>query len=121
MENYDESIDYDLADPKTINQNDPTQWKNVNCPKEIEFYLQLRNRRHFGQAEGTPFTSPSMKKKFNWSATTDEAELVLNGEYSDDELSQVQRMLLDHMKRVTSNQTSPTYLTTTEFDNRMKK
>ena len=121
MEDYDESIDYNLTDPKSLDPTDSSQWKNVICPKEIEFYLRLRNCRHFGQAEGTPSTSPSMKQKFNWSATTNEAELVLNCEYTDKALSHVQRMLLDNMKRVTSNESSPTYLTSTKFDNQMKK
>jgi hypothetical protein len=50
--------------------------------QEIEFLLRLRNQRHFGQAEtdGTPFTVESIKHKFNWSASTNEAELVLKGE-----------------------------------------
>jgi hypothetical protein len=55
---YDDEEDYDLEDPKSTNQKDPSKWKEVNCPKEIEFLLRLRNQLHFGQAEtdGTPFT-----------------------------------------------------------------
>jgi hypothetical protein len=73
---YDDGVDYDLEDPKSTDQNDPSKWKEVNCPKEIEFLLHLRNQQHFGQAEtdGTPFTVESMKHKFNWSASTNEAE-----------------------------------------------
>jgi hypothetical protein len=76
---YDDEEDHDLEDRKTTNQNDPSKWKEVNCPKEIEFLLRLQNQRHFGQAEsdGTPFTRESMKHKINWSASTNEAELVL--------------------------------------------
>jgi hypothetical protein len=48
---YDDEEDYDLEDPKSTNQMDPSKWKAVNCPKEIEFLLRLRNQRHFGQAE----------------------------------------------------------------------
>ena len=120
MEDYDESIDYNLTDPKALNPTDSSQWKKVICPEEIEFYLRLRNRRHFGQAEGTPFITLAMKKKFNWSATTNEAELVLDGEYTDEELTDIQRMLLDNMKRVTSIISSPSYITAAEFDNQMK-
>jgi hypothetical protein len=32
---YDEEVDYELEDPKSTNQNDPSKWKKVNCPKEI--------------------------------------------------------------------------------------
>ena len=121
MHNYDETIDHDLPDPKSVNPKDPSLWKVVNCPKEIEFYLRLRNQRHFGQAEGTPFTTPSMKQKFNWSASTNEAELVLEGNYKDDELTEIQRMLLDHMKRSADTTTSSSYLSSDEFDSKMKK
>jgi hypothetical protein len=63
----DNKEDYDLEDPKSKNQKDPSKWKEVNCPKEIEFLLRLWNQRHFGLAEndGTPFTGESMKHKFN--------------------------------------------------------
>jgi hypothetical protein len=66
-----------------------SNWRDINCPKEIELLLRLQNQRHFGQAEseGTPFTTPRMKHKFNWSASTCEAELVLEGDYTDEELT----------------------------------
>jgi hypothetical protein len=88
---YDDEDDYDLEDPKSTTQNDPSKWKEVNCPKEIEFLLRLRSQRHFGQVEtdGTPFTVESMKHKLNWSASTNEAELVLKGEYNDEEISDI--------------------------------
>jgi hypothetical protein len=40
-----------LEDPKKCNN-----WITVSDPADIEFYTQLRNRAHFGQAQGTPFT-----------------------------------------------------------------
>jgi hypothetical protein len=100
---YDDEEDYDLEDPKSTNQKDPSKWKEVNCPKEIEFLLRLRNQRHFGHAEtdGTPFTGETMKRKFNWSASTNEAELVLKGEYNEEEISDITRLFLDNMTRVT--------------------
>ena len=86
-ESYDDDIEYELEDPKSINPNDGSQWRDVNCPKEIEFYLRLRNQRHFGQAETDriPFTSSSMKREFDWAASTKSAELILSGEYTDEE------------------------------------
>jgi hypothetical protein len=78
---YDNEEDYELEDPKSTDQKDPSKWREVNCPKEIEFLLRLRNQRHFGQAEtdGTPFTGESMKHKFNWSASTNEAKTGFEG------------------------------------------
>ena len=51
LDKYDETIDYDLVDPKKLDQGDADQWRTVTCPADIEYYLKLRNRRHFGQAE----------------------------------------------------------------------
>ena len=39
------------ADPKHC-----THWKTVDTPTEIVHHLRQRNRLHFGQAQGTPFT-----------------------------------------------------------------
>jgi hypothetical protein len=65
VDEYDGEEDYDLEDPKSTNQKDPSKWKEVNCLKEIEFLLCLRNQRHFGQAEtdGTHFTVQSARGK----------------------------------------------------------
>ena len=57
---YDATVEYNLEDPKKV--KDESAWREVNCPKEIEFLLRLRNQRHFGQAEGNTFTTPIMKK-----------------------------------------------------------
>ena len=67
-----------LEDPKTVDDDDPSLWIEENDPKVVEFFLRLRNRRHFGQSEHekTPFTQEPLKTKFNWSATTGVAEKV---------------------------------------------
>ena len=62
-----------------------------------------------------------MKRKFNWSASTQEAELVLKGEYNDDELSEIQRLLLNNMKKVTDEEKSSSLITIEDFDSRMRK
>jgi hypothetical protein len=55
MEENDENRQYEFEDPKKT-----SNWRDINCPKEIEFSLRLQNQRHFGQAEseGTQFTTP---------------------------------------------------------------
>jgi hypothetical protein len=121
-EEYNDETDYNLEDPKATDQKDASKWREVNCPKEIEFLLRLRNQRHFGQAEsdGTPFTTETMKHKFNWSASTNEAELVLKGEYNDDELSDITRLFLDNMTRVTETEDKPKFVTMKEFTGKFK-
>jgi hypothetical protein len=46
----------DLTDPKAYAQQPAPQWRLITKPDKINYYLLLRNRRHFGQANGTPFT-----------------------------------------------------------------
>jgi hypothetical protein len=117
LEEYDDNKEYEFEDPKKT-----TNWRDINCPKEIEFSLRLRNQRHFGQAksEGTPFTTPRMKQKFNWSASTSEAELVLEGHYTDDELTDTQRLLLDNMTRVTETEDNSQYIIDKDFVGKFK-
>ena len=65
--------------------------------------LTLRYQRHFGQAEyeGTPFTQEPLRTLFNWSASTHQAELVLEGSYTNAEMDSVCQSLLDSMARST--------------------
>jgi hypothetical protein len=117
MEEYDDNRQYEFEDPKKT-----SNWRDINCPKEIEFSLRLRNQRHFGQAEseGTPLTTPRMKQKFNWSTSTCEAELVLEGEHTDEELTDTQRLLLDNMTRVTEAEDNSQYITDKDFIGKFK-
>ena len=39
----------------------PDHWETITVPEDIERSLMRRNRQHFGQAEGTPFTRPSLQ------------------------------------------------------------
>jgi hypothetical protein len=84
--------------------------------------IRLRNQRHFGQAEtdGTPFTTEAMKHKFNWNASTEEAELVLEGEYNDDDISEISRLMLDNMTRVMEVDKMPRFVMTKEFTGKFR-
>ena len=87
------------VDPKT-HPKDCTEWKTLDCPEEIEQALLTRNRSHFGQSQGTPFTVPPLSHQINFEASTETAELILNGTYSNEELDEITKMLLEHMKKV---------------------
>jgi hypothetical protein len=64
-----------------------------------------RNGRHFGQAQGTPFTQSPITELINWSADTETAELILSGEYNPDKLDDVSQLLLRHCASVTKLET----------------
>lgn len=71
----------------------------METPQEIAFYLKLRNRLHFGQAKGTPFTIPPLEEEFDWAANSRYSEMVLEGTYSNSKLSFLKNNLLDHCKK----------------------
>jgi hypothetical protein len=83
-----------LENPKTC-----TTWKTVETPAEIEFYIRMRNRQHFGQAQGTPFTTSPLVQRFDWAANSTESELTLNGDFTSEDVDELQRLLLSHCKR----------------------
>jgi hypothetical protein len=119
---YDEDTEYILEDPKMVDKEETNEWREAKCLKEIEFLLRLRNQRHFRQAEtdGTPFTTKEMKHKFNWNALTNKAELVLEGEYEDEEISEITRLMLDNLTRVTDVDNTPKFLTREEFKGKFR-
>eukprot|EP00957_Ditylum_brightwellii_P099300 7563989-Ditylum_brightwellii.AAC.1 len=90
----DEQSTTKLDNPKTA-----TYWQTVNTPKEVAIYLKLRNQLYFGQAKGTPFTLPPLSEEFDWSANSKQSKLVLEGKYSNPELTFLQNLLLQHCKR----------------------
>ena len=51
-----------------------------------------------------------MKTRFNWSASTRESELVLAGEYEEEDLDQLSRPFLDNLCGVTELDLQPALL-----------
>jgi hypothetical protein len=62
-----------LADSKQWDKDDQP-FRTLNLPEEIVMYLKARNQRHFGQAQGTPFTVAPLAELIVWEADTDTAE-----------------------------------------------
>ena len=82
----------------TANLEDPkqcTNWRTILDPVAIEYYLLLRNRLHFGQAQGTPFTEEPLSSDINWPADTLQSEEILGGTYTtQSEVPQLRMLLL---------------------------
>jgi hypothetical protein len=116
----DAGFDGPIENPKSC-----SDWKSVDTPKEMLYYLSKRNQLHFGQAQGTPFTVEPLSVMFNWSANTATAEQVLQGEFSSDELTELQDLLLQHCQREftpdpTATDSIPT-ITTAEWKRRISR
>ena len=78
--NYDES--QPRPDPKQCNT-----WKTITNPEDIDFYIRMRNRGHFGQAHGMPFTTTPLSDNINWEATTLSAQEISEGHSQIDTIS----------------------------------
>jgi hypothetical protein len=61
-------------DPKTC-----VHWKVIDVPSEILHHLIQRNRKHFGQAQGTPFPVPPLSNNLEFTSMTPSGALILNG------------------------------------------
>ena len=84
-----------------------------------------RNQLHFGQSEheATPFTTESMKQKFDWNMSTDEAEAVLNGTYDnkeDAELTEIMKLVLTNCVQIAPSKKSKPEITVEQLRGKMK-
>eukprot|EP00957_Ditylum_brightwellii_P192904 14688087-Ditylum_brightwellii.AAC.1 len=103
----------------------PSSWlettEDVSSVKEVENpKTAMENRLHFGQAEGTPFTIPPIKHEVDWAANSITSELILNGEYSNEELDDLAKKLLNHCKRKKKNLNIGESITEKEWRNKIK-
>jgi hypothetical protein len=83
-------------DPKTC-----TGWVSIDLTGDIEPHLRARNRKHFGQAEGTPPTLQPFSDHIDWAASTRTAELILEGNYSPPGLDSLMQSIADHIMSAT--------------------
>ena len=82
-------------DPKTC-----SHWRTIDIPTEVLHHLQTRNRRHFGQAHGTPFTIAPYAQQFGFKGDTSQADAVYNGTYDWTSVEDPEvKLLLQYMQR----------------------
>jgi hypothetical protein len=74
-----------------------------------------RNRRHFGEAHGTPFTVAPLAELLTWEGDTNTADLILQGEYNAAELDDITQLLLKHCETVSTLDAVQPELTMAEF------
>ena len=76
--------------------------ENNNSPRRNQLLLVLRNCRHFGQAHGTPFTKLPLSQKIDWGANSITSDLILEGNYTDDDIDEFTRMVIEQSKALTA-------------------
>jgi hypothetical protein len=105
-------------DPKLC-PNQDTHWRTERVPEEIERLLLERNRKHFGQAEGTPLTTPEITAQLSYDGSGPMAELILDGDYTSETIDEATRLFLKHLRRKTDRLLRGR-ITTSEFVGKLK-
>jgi hypothetical protein len=97
-------------------------WKTITNPDDIEFYIRMRNRGHFGQAQGTPFTEVPLSEEINWAADTATSNEILAGHRQIDDISSIPQCqaLLDACQAATALNALPAEITIEEFKGKIK-
>jgi hypothetical protein len=98
-----------LTDPKTC-----INWKMIDVPTEILYHLHQRNRRHFGQAHGTPFTTLPLQEELGFTSDTPTGTMILNGHYDASHLESSVQDIIRHLTKTKSSQENAIQPTITE-------
>ena len=77
-----------------------TDWIQIDVPTEVLFHLQQRNRSHFGQAFGTPFTIAPLASDLGFGSDTEAGQQILDGKYDSTGQDESVQRLIRHMKKV---------------------
>jgi hypothetical protein len=89
-------IPMDLTDdPKTCDS-----WRQIDIPTQVLYHLRVRNQKHFGQAQGTPFTVPPLSTDLGFTGQKQATAQLLAGTYQCDlEKHCNLKVLLEHLKQ----------------------
>ena len=82
-----------MEDPKTCKE-----WTQIDVPVEIVTLLQRRNRTHFGQAHGTPFTIPPLSDLLGYTGQSKTQNQMLDGTFQCQEYDDQVRALIQHLQ-----------------------
>jgi hypothetical protein len=105
-----------LTDPKAHAATAYPQWKLITLPDKINYYLRLRNQRHFGQAQGTPFTIiPPLSDNIDWAASSDASDAILEGHYDTRDLDPLLQAVLQECQYKTPSDSISRHVTTDDF------
>ena len=97
-----------------------TEWTQVDTPAEIVEHLCRRNQKHFGQAQGTPFTVPPMSEQIDFTASTKATEMILDGSYDTGDMDVCTKLLLKHLQCLPDVKPVKTHMTEQAFTAKLK-
>lgn len=109
-----------LDNPKEIDKENPTKWRTVKLPSEIEHLTTNRNCGHFGQAGGPWLESP-LSQEVDFMASPVTSELILEGEYNASELDKITQLMIKHLGICDRSAAPlPLFITDNEFVSKLK-
>jgi hypothetical protein len=83
----------------TDNPKDCSEWVTIDAPTEVVEKLRDRNRKHFGQAHGTPFTIPPLSEDLDFHGATSSADMILDGSYNSSALADITQLVVSQMSQ----------------------
>ena len=110
-----------------VPRNDPqeeNQYRTITEPKEVEETLIHRNIKHFGQAQGTPFTAHDITNDFGYTGVTEQATQLIQGRDVDSLLNKIgqgEKLILQQLNDGENSQTIDINISYKEFTNGFKK
>ena len=113
-----------LLVPENPEENPKTckRWRLVQDPEEIKRLLQDRNKRHFGQAQGTPFTMNPLAQGLDFTGTSAMADKILDGwDVRDPRIDKMTRIFIKNLRKDDLAEILMAEITEAEYDNKMKK
>eukprot|EP00957_Ditylum_brightwellii_P098735 7520767-Ditylum_brightwellii.AAC.1 len=84
----------DLENPKNS-----AEWGQTDLLEEIFKYPALHNSMHFGKTHRTVFTVPPLSHAVDWGVNSILSKVILQSQYNNEKLSNLQTMLLKHFTR----------------------
>ena len=106
-----------------VDPRQSTNWQLIDIPSEVLHHLQERNRRHFGQAYGTPFTVSPLAEDLGFRGDTTSAAEILDGRYSPSAaLQPAVKLLIQHLARAVDSgpQVDMAAISLDEFKGKLK-
>lgn len=104
----------------TTNYKSCIDWITIDTPKDIEEHLRQRNQSHFGQAQGTFPTIPPFSEWIDWGASTHISELILEGRFHPDNLTEMQNLLIQHMAKRTTLDSVPLEISISDWTSKIQ-
>jgi hypothetical protein len=74
--------------------------QQIDIPTEVLYHLRIRNQKHFGQAQGAPFTIPPLSTDLGFNCQRSAAAQMLTGIYQhDSDMHSIIRLIFDHLQQ----------------------